>query len=1233
MGLYKLTIFLVLFLLNDQTPLRNNLHDSDDISPQYSVRDIFIATPILVSNSITDFLPHIICPQRPQILLFENRMYGLSRQWFTSDKQLIVVLQIVKFCMFCYLYSVILLYTFFWKNKYLFCNKRSNRITHCQFSGKMRHPFCKNRYVMYLRRRKLKILFYKSIALALVLLLLCGDVHPHPGPVIPFSSRHPGAQLLTVASWNVRTLLDTKRVAGRPSAIVAQELSRYKIDIAALSETRVLGENVITEVEGGYTFFLKGKPVGDKCYHGVGFAIRTALVSHLQGVYPIGINERLMTMSFPLVGSTLSLISAYAPTLAQSDETKECFYGALNDAISAVPSSHKLLVMGDFNARVGTDYTSWENIVGKHGVGNENSNGTLLLSMCSQHELCITNTMFQQTTNHKTTWMHPRTKQWHMIDYVITRQRDIKDVHHTRAMCGACTWSDHKLVKCKLALSAKAPQHRHRQKPQRKFDVSKLNCADVRSILATRFQQAFETIDTHQTAMASWDAFKDVTLKVAEDVLGFPVRKHRDWFDENNTLIKPLLDQLHDLHTEAISDSSNAAKADAYRACKQLVQHQLRCMQNTWWQTLAAEIQGAADRRDFKAFYQGLKAVHGPVYKASPSVKSKDGILLTEPAKVLDRWAEHFKGVLNQDSEFDMSVLEEIPQWDVNESLDSLPTLEEVSDSIKQLTSGKSPGEDGIPPEIYKHGGPALVEQVLKVFIKIWEEGEVVQAFKDATIVHLYKNKGDRNCCDNHRGISLLCIAGKILARLMLNRLIKHIEKIGLIPESQCGFRPNRGTTDMVFALRQLQEKCSLQGQDLYLVFIDLTKAFDTVNREGLWRILEKAGCPKHFVHIICSFHENMKASVREGSEKSPLFGVTSGTKQGCVLAPTLFSIFFSMMLLVAFKDASDGVDINSRCDVGIGRVKTTHFNAPTKVTLSTIRDLLFADDCALAAPSLEGLQRLCDRFATAARRFGLIISIKKTEVLYQPAPGETYTPPAVTIEGKQLNAVKTFKYLGSTISNDASLDAEITSRIAKATAAFGRLTKRLWTNRNIRMDTKIAVYRAAVITSLLFGCETWTLNKALFVRLEKFHQTTLRRICRIRWFHKVTNYEVLSRCNIPSLQSMIESAQLRWCGHVVRMKDDRIPKALLYGRLTDGTSRRGNHLTYLNNIKSTLRACDIRCDHMETLASQRNTWRRTYKAGTARAEEERIKRLVVKREKRKARADLARHQPRTSPT
>ena len=126
-----------------------------------------------------------------------------------------------------------------------------------------------------------------------------------------------------------------------------------------------------------------------------------------------------------------------------------------------------------------------------------------------------------------------------------------------------------------------------------------------------------------------------------------------------------------------------------------------------------------------------------------------------------------------------------------------------------------------------------------------------------------------------------------------------------------------------------------------------------------------------------------MKATVREGSDSSPAFDVTTGTKQRCVLAPTLFSIFFSLMLHVAFKDETDGVDINSRFDRGLCNTKSSHFDATSKVTPSTIRDLLFADDCALAACSLEALQHLCNRFAMAARRFGLTISIKKLKPFF----------------------------------------------------------------------------------------------------------------------------------------------------------------------------------------------------------------------------------------------------------
>ena len=127
--------------------------------------------------------------------------------------------------------------------------------------------------------------------------------------------------------------------------------------------------------------------------------------------------------------------------------------------------------------------------------------------------------------------------------------------------------------------------------------------------------------------------------------------------------------------------------------------------------------------------------------------------------------------------------------------------------AIKLMSSGKALGSDAIP----------------ELFHIMWRKEAIPQEFKDATIIHLFKRKENPQVCDNHRGISLLSIAGKILARVLLNRLNEQLERSGL----ECGFRKNRGTIDMIFTARQLQEKCQEQNVDLYMTFVDLTKAFD----------------------------------------------------------------------------------------------------------------------------------------------------------------------------------------------------------------------------------------------------------------------------------------------------------------------------------------------------------------------------------------------------------------------
>ena len=189
------------------------------------------------------------------------------------------------------------------------------------------------------------------------------------------------------------------------TALVGRELDRYKVESAALSETRLAEEGLLKEVGAGYTFFWSG---GKKEERRVGFAIKSHLVSKLSGL-PKGINDRLMTMRLPLSGKRhATIVSAYAPTMTNPDEVKDKFYDDLDSVISATPRTDKLILLGDFSARVGTDYQTWEGMIGTEGIGKCNSNGLLLLKKCAEHELLITNTVFCLPTRNKMSWMHPR---------------------------------------------------------------------------------------------------------------------------------------------------------------------------------------------------------------------------------------------------------------------------------------------------------------------------------------------------------------------------------------------------------------------------------------------------------------------------------------------------------------------------------------------------------------------------------------------------------------------------------------------------------------------------------------------------------------------------------------------------------------------------------------------------------------------------------------------------------
>ena len=138
--------------------------------------------------------------------------------------------------------------------------------------------------------------------------------------------------------------------------------------------------------------------------------------------------------------------------MTNPDEVKDKFYDDLDSLISAATRTDKLILLGDFIARVGTDHQTWEGVIGTGGVAIYNSNGLLLLSECANHKLLISNTVFRLPTHRKTAWIHPRSKHLHPIDYIIVRRKNRQDVRVTKTMCGAGYWTDHRLVVSRLNL-------------------------------------------------------------------------------------------------------------------------------------------------------------------------------------------------------------------------------------------------------------------------------------------------------------------------------------------------------------------------------------------------------------------------------------------------------------------------------------------------------------------------------------------------------------------------------------------------------------------------------------------------------------------------------------------------------------------------------------------------------------------------------------------------------------
>ena len=445
---------------------------------------------------------------------------------------------------------------------------------------------------------------------------------------------------------------------------------------------------------------------------------------------------------------------------------------------------------------------------------------------------------------------------------------------------------------------------------------------------------------------------------------------------------------------------------------------------------------------------------------------------------------------------------------------------------------------------------------------------------------------------------------GKVFAKTLQKRLQTVAEDV--LPDTQCGFRSGRGCIDMIYCARQLVEKAREHNTQIFMLFIDLRKAYDSIPRSPLWHVLEKYGIPPTLLSIIRSLHDGMKAEVTVDGNLTPNIEVCNGLRQGCVIAPSLFNLYFNLVIRQWQRKCADfGVDILYKCN---GKLIGERTRKPDRLKIS---ELLFADDAAAVGTSRRSMEAAATVLEELISAWGLSLNISKTKLLVAGTPHSEDLQP-LQLAGGSVECVSDFQYLGSVVEAKGGVEKEVCERIAKASRAFGMLKEPVFRDRNLSLTTKRLVYNAVVLGVLLYGSETWTTTRNITRKLESFHNRCLRGILGItseqQRTERITSIQIAKRFGMEdSLEDTITARRLRWLGHLARMEGDRVPKKVLFGWLPQPRPRHGTKMRWRDRVRKDLRKFDIDERTWYTEAQERAEWRQKWHRGLERSTKSRL--------------------------
>jgi hypothetical protein len=881
---------------------------------------------------------------------------------------------------------------------------------------------------------------------------------------------------------------------------IVDMMKERKINILGLSECKwkESGEKILRD---GYKIWWSG---GNEGRNGVGMVVCPKLRDYVLDIKCH--NDRLMEMKLKVNNSlTIEIIQLYAPQSGKTVEEKDGFLAELEQLLER--NTRTALVMGDFNAKVGSDRTGFEDVLGKFGSGEKNRDGAKMLEMCNRNGLQISNSWFAKRRSHQITrygYGEDRTES--IIDYICIGKEIRKFLADVKACPMVSIDSDHRLLEGKLKVWM---QKSITNVSHKRIKVWQLQNARVKREFCLLIGNKMPTGDLRDVEV-EWNEFKKIFVKGAEQVCGRAGGRKKEkatrwWNDRVRSAVREKRQAWQKYEWQRTNDNEKE-----YKELKKNVEFVVSEEKEKSMAELAEklEIDFEANKKMLYGIIKGKRERREDVM----SMKDDKGELICDAREVLRIWKEYFENLLNVQSE-SIDITEDelenrIYEETENEKEDEI-SEGELMLAIRAMKNGRAPGIDEVAIEMIKAAGEMGRRWIGRVIQAAWIQKKIPEDWKKGVIVPIFK-KGDKRVCGNYRGVTLLCQCAKLYEKILEKRLKDNVEE--KLREEQFGFRRGRSTIDAIFIMRQIMERKWEKDQTMHMAFLDLEKAYDRLPREKVWNCLEKKEVGIHIIERIKSTYDNSISCVQTTAGFTEWFPIKEGVRQGSVLSPTLFVIVMDELLRKVEPHEEEDA-----------------------------RTLIYADDVVVWGDTREEVQNKIDKWSEETEKMGLRVSAEKSESMTVERKVR-HGNIGIKLRNGCLKEVKEFKYLGSVLTNQAKLDADVRERVKKAEMFYQSVRKLLW-NELIPRKCKLLMFKMYFVPILTYGAVTWAIGGKEESKIQAAEMKFLRSIRGVTKMDKIRSNEIRSDLGVESLSFKIGRERLRWFGHMKRMDERKITR------------------------------------------------------------------------------------------